>query len=285
MTSEGAELDGVPIAPEGPVAPVSSDEPVAPAEDDPVPSDEGGTVPADEPSSESTPPAVEDEPPAPELCPGISEPTLLDFETPGNDPTQALFGDFREALSGGTFIYPTASAAAEGASVGLVSDVTNGDWHITGTVASQSGFGLFFACQLLDASAFAGLAFTVSGDIEGATSLGLIINTAGNDVSPSWRILNGQSPAPSFGRCTPAESEFDGTCDAARIDIALEQEPREVTVLFSELGGGAPEALLNPSEITKIAWSLPGRAPDASGTVEPYAVDIRIDDIRFIEAP
>jgi hypothetical protein len=113
------------------------------------------------------------------------------------------------------------------------------------------------------------------------TSITLIINTAGNDVSPSWRLLNGQSPDPSFGRCTPAQSEFDGTYAPAHIAIALEPESREVVVPFAELGDGGREVMVKTSEITKIAWSLPGRGLDA----EPYAVDVHIDDIRFVAAP
>ena len=56
-----------------------------------------------------------------------------------------------------------------------------------------------------------------------------------------------------------------------------------MTIPFSLLGGGSPEEGLNPAEITTLQWSLPAPAQSGPGS-EPYAVDLRIDDIRFIEA-
>jgi len=60
---------------------------------------------------------------------------------------------------------------------------------------------------------------------------------------------------------------------------------REVFVPFSELGNGSPDPGVNPAEITTIGWALPSPTTDPAGRVEPYGVDLRIDDIRFIEGP
>jgi hypothetical protein len=246
---------------------------------------EPGTDPAD--PGTGTEPSVEPVPiPQGRLCPGVAEPLLLDFEDPGNSPAQGLFGDFQEALSGGTYIFPEAPAVADGEvqPLGLISDVTQGDWHISGLIAQQAGFGLFLECHLLDASRFVGLAFRIGGSIEGAESLSFQVLTAGNEVSPSWLLENTGSAPPSFGRCAPAERPFDGTCNAASFEVALSAESLDVFVPFSELQEGSPEPSVNPAEITKISWQLPAPLVDASGSIEPYAVDLRIDDIRFVEA-
>jgi hypothetical protein len=218
------------------------------------------------------------------VCTGVQSPLLLDFDAVGNDPTQALFGDFTAELSGGTFVYPEAGLLGSVASRGLVSDVVDGDWHISGSVVEQSGFGLFFDCQSFDASRFVGLAFRIAGNVGSADTVTLLVGTAGNDVSSAWRVANGGTSAPSLGRCTPARSEYDGTCNEARIDVSVTANAREVVVPFSALNDGSPERGVNPSELTSISWALPAPSLDAFANVEPYAVDLRLDDIRFIEA-
>jgi hypothetical protein len=254
----------------------------------------------DQPADEAAPPAAPEAPEAPvapepappvsdgegpaiaRVCANVDSPLLLDFDAVGDDPTQALFGDFGAELSGGTFVYPQADLPGGAASRGLVSDVMGGDWHISGSVGEQSGFGLFFDCQQLDASRFMGLAFRISGNVRAGT-VTLLIGTAGNEISSAWRVANGGTSTPSVGRCTPARSEFDGTCNGARIDVPVSANSREVVVPFAALNGGSPERGVNPSEVTSISWALPMPNADGAGT-EPYAVDLRIDDIRFVEA-
>ena len=100
--------------------------------------------------------------------------------------------------------------------------MSEGDWHVSGVVGQTSGFGLFFDCQLLDASRFAGIAFRVQGEIEGGAELTFFIGSAENEVSRAWRLQNGDAAAaPSFGRCTPAATEFDGSCRAARVELPV----------------------------------------------------------------
>lgn len=225
-------------------------------------------------------------------CASLESPMLLDFEAVG-DTAQALFGDFDAVLSGGTYVYPLAPLAASagaGAGVlngpvrGLISDVTAGDWRISGSVIEQAGFGLFLDCQLLDASQFAGLAFRISGNVGNRDTVTLLVGTAGNDVSSAWRIANGGEGAPSSGRCVPAQSEYDGTCNQARIDIEVPAEARDVFVPFAALGGGSPELGVNPAELTTLGWALPPPVVTPLSNVVPYRVDLHIDDIRFVEA-
>lgn len=250
-------------------------------DDEPEPS---AAAPGVEPPAAPLPPVEAGAPQAGSLCVSAFDPLLLDFAGPSNDPAQALFGDFESVLSGGTYVYPDVAPNAQQPE-GLRSDVTEGDWHISGTVAQQAGFGLFLDCQLLDASRFAGLAFRVSGNVEGAGSITLLIGTADNDVSSEWLVANGGVSTPGAGRCTPRESEFDGTCNQARIEIPVTRQARDVLVPFAALGQGSPEPGVNPAEITTIAWALPSPELNRFGEASPYDVDLRFDDIRFVEAP
>jgi hypothetical protein len=272
-------------------------------------------------------------------CPQPAAPLLLDFDVPPNDPAQALFGNFQNTLSGGTYVYPLRSGGApvEPAASGLVSSVGAGSWRISGTVSEPAGFGLFFDCHQLDASGFIGIAFRISGTFaepgsidpggvvpgpvgpsgavsdgvdggapvvvggaggsgaggsgaggsapgEGVTGGGevaLVLGSAANDVARSWFVQNGSNPpGPSFGRCFPASTQFDGTCQGARLTVPFTLEPREVFVPFAELRAGSPEASLNPAELSTVAWQLP--VPGGDAGTEPYAVDLVLDDIRFV---
>lgn len=280
--SEAGPMGALPVAP----APPSMDAAGAPGAAAAEPESSGGAAgvaPAEAPPEAPEPPPPEAPPPAPELCPPIEQPLLLDFEEPRNGPTQAVFGDFASSLSGGTYQYPapsTRAIVADAGVAGLVSDVTEGDWHLSGLVAQVSGFGLFLDCQLLDAARFAGVAFTLEGSVAPERELLFVVGTASNTVAREWLVSIGNTGAPpSFGRCFPAASEFDGTCEAPRVSIPLAPERREVLVRFEDLLGGSPSAGVDPAEITSVAWALP--APLAGE--EPYPVDLRVDDIRFVE--
>ncbi|HWA75802.1 MAG TPA: hypothetical protein VG937_25875 [Polyangiaceae bacterium] len=204
----------------------------------------------------------------------------------------ASFGDFTTTFSGGTFIYPTTGTYP------LKSDVTKGNWHITGSVGDYSGVGLFFSgvnpataavggCGKVDASAFKGIQFTISGSVAMGNTVSLNVGTAGDDVASAWlnaHKANATDPDkdPNYGRCMPAgASQYDGTCGAPMKAIPVTSTPTVVKVLWSELIGGKPEPTVNPKEITFVSWVLP--PPAGVGTSPtPYDVDLTIDDLQFI---
>jgi hypothetical protein len=270
-----------------PGAPGSSATPAdAPSGALPIDAQEGAGPVDGTPVAPATPVTELDPTGGARLCPQPAAPLLLDFETVPNDPTQGLFGDFQNVLSGGTYFYPVrpATAPEDPTAFGLVSQVTGGSWSLTGTVREPAGFGVFLECQQLDASAFTGIAFTISGSFEGsADGVGevlLVVGSAGNDVARSWFVQNGGSSAASFGRCFPVSEEFDGTCQAARFAVPVTAEPREVVVRFADLAGGSPEPSSNPAELTTLQWRLPSAEADAG--IIPYSVDLVLDDIRFV---
>lgn len=255
------------------------------AEEAPVAEEAPGPAPiAEEPAVDVNPARV---------CPAIGQPLLLDFTQLSGGPSQALFGDFSALLSGGTFEYPPSTGGVVGAvgdagspiplTVGLSSDVAAGDWHVRGRVAEAAGFGLFFDCQLLDASRFAGLGFRVRGQLGLGNLIRVRVRTAGNDVSREWFLATGSGAPATFGRCTPALSQYDGTCEPAHASVVVTPEGSDVVVRFDELAGGRPEGGVNPAEITQIEWQLPPFDIVDAGAFESYDVDLHIDDIRFVE--
>jgi hypothetical protein len=76
--------------------------------------------------------------------------------------------------------------------------------------------------------------------------------------------------------------QFDGTCRSARITVPVSAEPQDVVVRFADLTGGSPEVGVNPAELTKLAWELPSAELADAGGLVPYAVDLVVDDIRFV---
>jgi hypothetical protein len=298
--SEGVDpIQSPPEAPPGASAP-----PSPPAAMDPDPADSAAAAEVPDPDAAPEPPEPEPVPPEPEadptggarVCPAPAAPELLDFESTNDDASRAIFGDFESVLSGGTFVYPDAASPGSTDSAeapisfaepapGLSSDVSDGDWHISGVVAGPAGFGLFFDCEQLDASRFVGLAFRLQGALPEPETLTFIVSSAANEVSRSWLLGTGSaSPSASFGRCTPLETAFDGSCLGARITLPVEREGDELLVRFADLAGGSPEPRLNPAEITSIQWALPLPSTGAGGASVPYTVDLRLDDIRFVDA-
>jgi hypothetical protein len=268
----------LPLEPEPPPR-----EPEPPATPEPIDASTGEPPPVNAAPAEPVVPEATVENPA-RACPAIEEPLLLDFAQLGSDgASQALFGDFGTSLSGGTFVYPE-GGGLDPVTAGLASDVTAGDWHITGLVSGAAGFGLFFNCQLIDARRFSGIAFTLGGNVGVARDVTFLVASASQEVSRDWLVEMGNGAAVSLGRCVPARSQYDGTCQPSRITVRVPAGTTNITVPFSALAGGSPESAVNPAELTSIQWAFP--APDTGGDgVVPYSVDLRIDDIRFVEAP
>jgi hypothetical protein len=223
-------------------------------------------------------PTAADEPAplAPGLeCPALSRPTLSDFTfAPGASTTNTNFGA-GAPFPGGTFFYPDATMA-------LTSDVTGNDWHLTGTVSTLSGFGVFLSdCRRLDASAYGGIEFQLWGQIEPPGSLVFFVGSAAHQVSSAWlnahKLDSTAADEPlNAGRCTPLAQRFDNTCREPRIGLPVTDAPALIRVLWRDLVGGCPEASVNPAELTSIAWYFPPSTQD-------YAVDIHLDDLRFAE--
>jgi hypothetical protein len=197
------------------------------------------------------------------------------------------FGTFGITLAGGTYSYPGDGTWPIG------SDVTQGNWHMTGNVGTYSGFGIYFGgCNVLDASAYDGISFTISGSVAMGNALTMNVATSANDQSHVWLNTVAMPPPPTpaginSGRCIPASTnQYDGSCASPVFPVPVTAEPETVTVLWSQLTGGRPAASVDPREITSISWTFP--PPAGAGdpvTAMPYPIDVVIDDISFVDNP
>ncbi len=209
------------------------------------------------------------------MCRPITRASISDFPYAGGDTRGVFFGAASDVV-GGTFFYPEGAGA-------LGSDVTGNDWHLSGTVAAISGFGLYLSgCSQLDAAAYGGIEFNVWGSLGQGGSLVFFVGTAANQVAHTWINENKANPAdpdepPNLGRCIPLSNRYDGTCTEPRTAVPVAATPTTVQVPWRALTDGCPELSVNPREITAIAWYF---APSPSG---PYDVDIHIDDLRFAD--
>jgi hypothetical protein len=235
-------------------------------------------------------------------CPPPAQALILDFSSAGGSPSadaggadasapapvrDTTFGTFGVSLAGGTYSYPGDGTWPIG------SDVAQGNWHLTGNVGTFSGFGIYIGgCNVLDASAYDGISFTVSGNVAMGNALSMNVATSANDISHVWLNTVAMPPPATpvgvnSGRCIPASNnQFDGSCASPTVSVPVTVEPATVTVLWSQLTGGVPSASVNPSEITSISWSFPP-PPGAGDPVNamPYPIDIVIDDIGFVDNP
>lgn len=209
-------------------------------------------------------------------CPTPASDFVIDFTydttNPEASPENGSFGDFTDTFSGGTFPYGS-----------IMSDVTGDEWHLTGSITDYSGFGLFFnECTLVDASAFSGISFTISGDT-GGTPITLNVGTAENEITSAWLEANTTDPVePNHGRCEPTTGQYDGTCAAPSYQFDITDTPTTVEIMWSDLTGGSPASSVDPSEITFISWNVVAPTGVGTASVEAYDVDIVVDDIAFM---
>jgi hypothetical protein len=178
------------------------------------------------------------------------------------------------ALEGGTSVWTNATTP-------LTSDVTQNNWHISGTIANYSGFNLYLDnCNHLDASAYKGISFKISGSLGGG-SLVMGVGTLNDAIAASWLIGKGDTSAKptDAGRCLPTSgtTKYDQTTCADPIKtIPVTTAPATVSVAWADFTGGKPVSYVEPKDIISIYWYFVW----ASGS--SYPVDIVIDDLTFI---
>jgi hypothetical protein len=201
------------------------------------------------------------------------------------DPANETFGDFYMTLSGGTYRYPDMGPYP------VASDVTMDNWHLSGSIGDYSGFGLYITgCNLIDATAYDGISFTVRGSVAMGNTLTFSVGTASNDITHVW--LNANVPAnatmpvaANAGRCIPTMGQYDGSCAAPTYTVPVTATEQTITVLWADLVGGRPQPSVDPAEITSIGWIFPNPPGAGTATPMPYEVDIVIDNLTFVDTP
>lgn len=209
-------------------------------------------------------------------CPAPAQ-LITDFKYTPSDAgatTEVSFGDFSSTFSGETNIYGT-----------IASDVTQSNWHITGTITDYSGLQILFnKCDHLDASKFKGISLTISGSVPHGNALSMDIGTIDDTATATWLAANGSTTVATnaAGRCTPSSNTnnqyYHPGCTDPTAPVAISATPTTVSVTWDQFTGGQPTAGVKPSEIDAISLIIPW-----NGTTDtPYAVDFTIDDLQFI---
>jgi hypothetical protein len=170
-------------------------------------------------------------------------------------------------LGGGLFVYPSNSTAAP--QVGT----EGGAFHVTenqaATAAAQYvGGGLYFT-SCIDASAFSGVAFSVSGAFSGCS-----MQFATGDVEH-------QDPTatPGFGTGIPGAYPPQTSISAGEVTVA----PQVVKAPFGPTSiPGYPATPLDPQKVIFVLWQLtiPPATP-TDGAPAACTADLTIDDVKF----
>jgi hypothetical protein len=211
-------------------------------------------------------------------CPTPTTALITDFTLAedATSTTEASWGDFTTTFSGGTLVYPDS----------VTSDVSDNNWHLSGTVEDYTGFGFYFSvpaggCGLIDASAFKGFSFKVSGTLPSGRSLKMWVATAATAVSYDWYTAHDITDKdPGFGRCQPqSDNEYDGTCKNGEAAVPVTDTEETVTLKWADFVGGKPESTPNTKEITSFGFYVSWSGADDS----PYEFDITFDDLSFLE--
>jgi hypothetical protein len=217
------------------------------------------------------------------MCLPVMGPLITDFtnDPDGGTATGPRFGVFGTSWSGGGAPYGS-----------LTNSVTGNDWHLTGMITDYSGFNLYFddvnaaKCNRIDASAYAGIQFTIWGSLPSPNRLIMSVATMANAVPGTWlQSVNGVNvTGMEPGRCIPSAGMMqyyhpDCADPINMIEVTGTQaSPQTVRIMWSGFTGGKPQPSVMPSEITSIAWYVSW----AGATQTPYAVDIHIDNLAFI---
>jgi hypothetical protein len=179
---------------------------------------------------------------------------LTDFTAPTTDLKSYAWGD-EKGFHGGTYVYP--AAGDMGATHPLTTSFANGEWSIGGKVGTYSGFGLWVDC-VVDASAYKGIRFDISGNVGPGGEVTFNVPTASN----TWK--NPTKMPPGHESCEATETTQYSLCLAASKKIKVTTAVQTITVEWTDLTGGLPKAF-DPKEIMGFQWQLAWPPPAQGG--------------------
>jgi hypothetical protein len=184
----------------------------------------------------------------------------------GTAPTSATALGGVGSPGGGVYTYAATGLAAPSAiEIPLAGDtgiqVTANPGVPTDPANAFSGFGVFFSSPAcVDASAFTGVQFTVTGDL--GTCVLQFSATPSDDSATSSNPLSGRCTAPA---CLAPSSVPLGT--------------GTTTVHFTDLANGTPDPTENTAAIVGLNWNL--QAP-TDGESAPCSANFTVGGIKFI---
>ena len=217
-------------------------------------------------------------------CLPVTVPLITDFSyvPDGGSTSMVHFGDDTTTFSGGEFVYPTSGNDV------VSSDVTGNSWRISGTIGDYSGFGLSFdSCSDVNASAYKGISFTLSGLVTAGSIVTMGVGTLNDTIAASWlNAHGGTATAGAPGHCIPTSGTnvyTQSSCADPTETIPVTAAPTTINLLWSDFTGGKPEASVTPSDILTIYWSFPSPPGVGTSSVSTYTADITIDNLKFIQ--
>jgi hypothetical protein len=190
-------------------------------------------------------------------------------------PTMALIADFtpvdggtviNEGVPGGTYAYAPNGEPAPSPMI------SSGAWSLMyiGIGLAETAvvnYGVYFsppggAC--VDAHAYHGVSFKLSGDITGCT---LQVTLADSQKTS-------HTDDPMRGGCTAA------TCDPSQKALTLSASPTPVQLAWGDVSGGAPAGDIDPSRLVSVGWQLT-IPPAADGGSSVCIANVTVDDVMF----
>ncbi len=221
------------------------------------------------------------------ICPPAPASGLItDFTyvADGGSTSEVRFGDDSTVLTGGESTYANSGGT-------ITSDVTGNDWHITAHVANYSGFNVYFdqikvggnPCNVIDASGFTGISFTIWGTTSG-NAITMAMGIVDDTPTPSWFSSVDAGAVTSPGSCIPTSGTqyyHPGCADPSNaISIPATATSaataQTVSLKWTDFTGGACKANVIPSQITSLSWQFLW-----GGTTAPYDADIHLDNLTF----
>ena len=153
----------------------------------------------------------------------------------------------------------------------LKQDTTDtGEFHVTGTVTTYSGFGIYFnSCT--DVSAYSNVTFTVAGTSANMQPVSL------------WYIIqqNSDEPVDTAGMKGDCTGMPGNPCQSPYTQFTVSASPQ--TIAFTSLLGGATMApattdgKFDPKQAIGMQWQFRPETAQAAG----YAVDVKLDNLMF----
>lgn len=191
----------------------------------------------------------------------------------GSDSTRAPSNGIIATFDGGDEpLEPRTLAFPVGGNVVPHFEFEDGGLHVTAEVPATAekqypGIALGFnGC--VDASAFDGVEFSISGSFSGCSLTFASGDAAHQDATTGAPIATG---AP--GAFQPQ------TLIAGRMDSS---EAVPLRVPFTQQTGGNPDSPIDASELIFMLWQL--NVPTGGDDAEPCLADLRIDDVKFYKA-
>jgi hypothetical protein len=198
--------------------------------------------------------------PTPQSCSQTAPPNNhISTFVPWNNGSWGAQGD----LTGGQSLYQGDTASAITATVD--NTVADPALHLAATVTTggYSGYVMWFG-PCVDASAYSGISFDISGSLGGAT---LAFQVQMNDDYPI-------DVANKKGACTGG-SWTQTACWNNRAAVTVTADPTTVSFTWAELTGGYPTTPIDPRQLLGIQWEA-----NCSGAAA-CVVDLTLDNVQF----